>query len=145
MLTRFRHPCLAVFLLAGTALFPAAPALAQCEYPTHLRTPVFCYTYTGPMVTIPVRACFAQLRHSGYTPTQPAYRGCTPSPTPTNTSNAAYCGYIMGQRRLFVHRDFGAPAMAQCQVTCDCGALRIDETDGLPIELLDFRIDEESR
>ena len=131
----------AVVLLVGTALLAPAPARAQCDYPTHLMSPVFCYDYTGPMVTMTVRACFAQLNFITNTMTM-QYRGCTPSPVPTDTSNVAYCGYIMGQRRLFAHRSFGAPTMAHCQVVCDCGALRVDEGDGLPVELMDFGIED---
>ncbi len=129
-------------LLVGIVLLTPAPARAQCEYPTHLMSPVFCYDYTGPMVTMTVRACFAQLNFITNTMTM-QYRGCTPSPVPTDTSNVAYCGYIMGQRRLFAHRSFGAPTPVHCQVVCDCGVLRVDEGDGLPVELMEFGIADE--
>ena len=129
-----------VFILAGSVMQGEIARAQQCQEPTDI-SQVFCYTYTGFMVTMPVRACFAQLNFITNTMTM-QYLNCTPSPVPTDTSNVAYCGYIRGQRRLFVHRSFGAPTMAHCQVTCDCGTLRIDETDGLPVELIEFDVHE---
>ncbi len=89
------------------------------------------------------RACIKVLNNSDYTATQPAYRSCLPTgsvPT-TMTSNVTYCNYIMAGRRLLVRRPATGATMAYCQVTCDCGVLRIDVSDGLPVELMGFDID----
>ncbi|MCP3998547.1 MAG: hypothetical protein GY722_26285 [bacterium] len=95
------------------------------------------------MVTMTVRACFAQLSFITNTMTM-EYLNCMPALTPTDTSNLTDCSYIMGQRRLFAMRPYtGAPTMAHCQVVCDCGVLRIDEGDGLPVELMDFGIEDD--
>lgn len=81
------------------------------------------------------------------TATHPSYRSCNGGPPnlpmdPTSQTNLAYCGYIMGQRRLFVHRPLATPVtMAFCQITCECGTLRIDEGDGLPVELIEFDVE----
>jgi len=132
---------IASVLLLGTVLFPANRVEAQsCMYPTDLTAPVFCYDYMGPMVTKTERACFANLTYTMVG----QYRNCTPSPYPTDTSNVDYCVYIMGQRRLFARRlpdDMGTPA--HCQLMCDCGTLRVDDTDGLPVELMEFRIEDD--
>ena len=131
---RFRSALLALSIV--TAVLPAAPAGAQCDFPTDLTAAVFCDTNTMGMY------CFANLKYNmaGMTPTLPSYRGCVPFPTPiTMFMNVTACSYIMGQRRLYARRT--APVVtASCQITCDCGVLRIDETDGLPVELLDFKV-----
>ncbi len=131
-----------IVLLLGTALFPGTPARAQCMVPTDI-TSIFCYPYMGFMVTMTVRGCFANLVHITNTMTM-EYLNCMPSPIGTDSSNLTYCGYIMGQRRLLALRPYtGTPTMAHCQITCDCGVLRIDEGDGLPVELLDFGIEDD--
>ena len=136
----------AAMLMIGIAGLSAVPARAQCEYPTDLRTPIFCYTmFTYPNMTMSSRACIAILRNATYTPTQPVYRGCAPQfpMSPTSYTGVTNCSYIMGQRRLYAKRPFSPPVtMAFCEVVCDCGVLRIDETDGLPVELMDFSVGE---
>ena len=74
------------------------------------------------------------------TPTQPVYRNCV---TPPASSNLTQCSSIMGQRRLYARRPTTGTPMAYSQVSCDCGVLRIDMTDGLPVEIFDFTVDED--
>ncbi len=125
----------AIVLSLGLALFPVDRARAQCT-PSDART-TFCYIDMGPMT---MRLCLIQLKWSVYTPSQPATRGCAPTLNQMS-SNVTYCGYIVGQRRLHVSRPLTGPTMAYCQISCDCGVLRIDETDGLPVELMNFSVD----
>ncbi len=127
----------AIVLSLGLALFPVDRARA-CTTMDVFST--FCSIDTGPMT---MRLCFKQLKWSVYTMTQPATRGCSPILNQMSM-NVTYCSYIMGQRRLLVSRPITAPPTAYCQVSCDCGALRIDETDGLPVELMGFSVDGEA-
>ena len=134
-----------VLCIALAALFSVAPLDAQtCAYPTNLVSPVFCYTTAGPGMN---RACFANLRYGTMTTappiaaaavtTFPPYRGCMT----TSSSNVTSCTYVMAQRRLHVQRPNTGTTMAFCQVICDCGVLTIDESDGLPVELMEFSVD----
>ncbi len=130
-----RITVVAIVLALGIALFPVDRAQAQCGTTDVVST--FCYIDMGPMT---MRICHKQLKWSVYTATQPATRGCSPTLNQMS-SNVTYCGYLFGQRRLLVSRPLGAPTGAYCEVSCDCGALRIDETDGLPVELMSFGVD----
>ncbi len=139
MATRSRPASFAVIALwLATALFPAGPVRAQCTTMDIFTT--FCYHTMGAMTK---RACIKVLKNMTYTTTQPTYRGCMPTGSvPTSmTSNVTYCNYIMAGRRLLVRRPDTGATMAHCQVTCDCGVLRIDVSDGLPVELMGFGVD----
>ena len=125
----------AIVLSLGLALFPADRAQAQCTTTDVVTT--FCYIDMGPMT---MRLCFKQLKWSAYTPTKPATRGCAPTLNQMS-SNVTNCGYIVGQRRLYVSRPATGATMAYCQISCDCGVLRIDVSDGLPVELMSFSVD----
>ncbi len=125
----------AIVVSLGIALFPVDRAQAQCGTTDVFTT--FCDIDTGPMT---MRVCLKQLKWSVYTATQPATRGCSPTLNQMS-SNVTYCSYIPAQRRLLVSRPLGAPTGAYCEISCDCGVLRIDETDGLPVELMSFGVD----
>ena len=136
---------LVVAIVLGAIFFLAAPAQTQCMYPTDLMSPVFCYN----MLPSGDRACIANLR-TPMTGGTMSYWSCTPQfpmgpMSPTDYTGVTVCSYIMGQRRLYAKRPTtGSPTMAFCQVSCPaCGILRLDEGDGLPVELLDFSVDEE--
>ena len=140
-----RRTVIAVVFLVGAALIPETPGRAQCMYPTHLFSPVFCYD----MMPSGDRACIAQLRFMTSTGGMSNW-GCTYAaiPTlmsPTDYSNVTKCTYIMAQTRLYAKRPMtGSPTMAFCQVSCTaCGVLRIDEGDSLPVELMNFSVGED--
>ena len=94
----YRITVAAIVLSLGVALFPADRARAQCGTTDVVTT--FCYIDFGPMT---MRLCLKQLKWSVYTPTQPATRGCSPTLNQMS-SNVTNCGYIVGQRRLYVSR-----------------------------------------
>ena len=122
------------------------PARAQCTFPMDLTAPVFC---SNTMAAMTKHYCFKNLKYNmaGMTPTLPLTRMCMPYPTllmsPIDFTNVTVCSYVMAQRRLYARRPIGATAMAFCQVMCDCGLLRIDVSDGLPVELMDFSVDDD--
>ena len=136
----FRKTLVSSFAIAALCINAGlvAPRQAHAQCTTTDVVTSFCYIDMGPMT---MKLCFKQLKWSAYTATQPATRGCAPTLNQMS-ANVTYCGYIVGQRRLHVSRPLTAPTMAYCQISCDCGVLRIDETDGLPIELLDFDVNE---
>lgn len=139
-MTRTRCCWLVLVLLLLCALAQPAAVKGQCNFPTDLTAPVFCYTKM--MGTMTYNACFKNLKNMSRTPTVTmSYRSCMPFPTaPTMFMNVTVCSYIMGQRRLYAQRPLAATGPASCQVTCDCGVLRLESSDGLPVELLDFKV-----
>jgi hypothetical protein len=58
--------------------------------------------------------------------------------------NNAYCGAItvMSQRLLFAVGDAPANGTEYCQWQCGGETCRINLLDGLPVELLDFAVEE---
>ncbi len=139
----------AIALLLGTALLPAAPARAQCVYTAHLYMVPFCSDGMNPtMPSMTYRICFAQLLVPTTSPVMGmASWGCIQPMVPTDSSNVTVCSFIVAQQRLYARRPLPSMTpgitMAFCQVTCTaCGLLRVDEGDGLPVELMDFSVDD---
>jgi len=137
----------AILCLAGV-LLPITSANAQsCMYPTDIRSPVFCYD----TMMSGNRLCMVNLHSMTPTASGSVYKywNCAPQfplpiPSPTNQTGLSHCSYIMGQRRLYGKRPKSpSVTMAFCQITCDCGTLRMDESHGLPVELLEFGVDDE--
>ncbi len=55
--------------------------------------------------------------------------------------NVTQCYYIPAQDRLVAAQPLTGMGPGYCQMNCDCGTFRIDDTQGLPVELLDFEVD----
>ncbi len=135
----------AIALLLGTALLPAAPARAQCMFPTHLYNVPFCSDGMNPtMPSMTYRICFAQLHTPIANPMLGMTNwGCIQPMVPTDSSNVTVCSFIVAQQRLYARRPLGGTMTAFCQATCTaCGLLRVDVGDRLPVELMDFSVDD---
>lgn len=102
----------------------ASDVHSQCMYTT-----TFCYNFPmgGPYTMF---ICFKNLTMDENCATM----------TVTYGGAATTCYYIPGQDRLVAGQPTMGMGPGYCQVVCDCGIMRIDETDGLPVELLDFKV-----
>ena len=123
-LTRFACLTAAALVILG---FFAPTTHSQCMYTT-----TFCYSFPmgGPYTMF---VCFKNLTMDESCATM----------TVTSGGAATTCYYIPGQDRLVGGQAPTAMGPGYCQVVCNCGTMRIDETDGLPVELMDFVIADE--
>lgn len=120
-------------VLAVSILFPGGqipPVHGQTC--TNITAPVFCRSYPiiggGPYTRW---QCFVNLTRD---------ENCA-FPTVSSGGLVTRCYYIPGQDRLVAAQALGAKGAGFCEVNCDCGVLRIDQDDGLPVELMDFSIE----
>ncbi len=123
--------------LAASIFFPGwqIPA-AQGQTCTNLYGPPFCQSYPlgGPYTRW---QCFVNL-----TPyTGGVYHGCNSATGIASGGKITRCYYIKAQRRLIAAQALGDKGAGYCEITCNCGTLRIDQDDGLPVELMGFSIE----
>ena len=123
--------CLASLVVFALSLFwLAPPASSQCMYTVSANP--FCYSYPNP--TTPTRwQCIKNLTTD---------ENCGTTNSVTSGGNVTQCYYIPGQDRLVAAQPLTGMGPGYCQMTCDCGTFRIDDAQGLPVELMDFEVED---
>ncbi len=118
---------LAAFALSLVWLAP--PARSECMYTVSANP--FCYSYPSP--TAPTRwQCIKNLTMD---------ETCGTTDSVVYGGNVTMCYYIPGQDRLVAAQPLIGMGPGYCQMTCDCGTFKIDHTQGLPVELMDFEVE----
>ncbi len=129
MVSHVRRATFVAFALSLVWLAP--PARSQCMYQA-LYDP-FCYSFPvgGPYTRW---NCIKILTKD---------EGCGTANAVVSGGNVTSCYYISGQDRLVAAQPLTGMGPGYCQMNgCACGTFRIDHTQGLPVELMDFEVED---